>query len=64
MRALSRVTQAFTVSCRPSTNRRSCPKLVQQLERTVRGLGDAMQIEQAKSPVKRHGRKVVLFKDI
>ena len=40
------------------------PKLVQQLERTVRGLGDALQIEQAKSPVKRHGRKMVLFENI
>ena len=40
------------------------PKLVQQLERTVRGFGDALQIEQAKSPVKRHGRKIALFKNI
>ena len=37
------------------------PKPVQQFERTVRRLGDAMQIEQAKSPVKRHGRKIVLL---
>ena len=39
-------------------------ELVQQLERTVRGLGDAMEREQAKSPVKWHGRKIVLFKNI
>ena len=39
-------------------------KLVQQLERAIGRLGDAMQIEQAKSPVKWHGRKIVLFKNI
>jgi len=33
------------------------PKPMQQLEGPVRRLGNAMQIEQAESAVKRHGRK-------
>jgi len=49
----------------PAVNQQTFgPKFVQQLERTVRGLGDAMHSEQAKAPVKRHGRKIVLFKNI
>ena len=48
----------------PAVNQQTFgPKFVQQLERTVRGLGDAMHSEQA-TPVKRHGRKIVLFKNI
>src|SRR5687768_3629495 len=40
------------------------PKLVQEFERAVRRLGDALQIEETKSAMKRHGWKAVLFKNI